>query len=124
MQKKITCVINNIHNKVIISLIKVLDQGCTMYDTSGKDKRGVWLGMNVVESQITILDRQCTDWSIKGSHQADGESSVSNRTRKYKQDLSEDAAVSCLHNHKVMSFAVIKARATINDIYVLIEVNH
>ena len=71
-----------------------------------------------------ILNGQCTDWSIKGSHQADGENSVSNRTRKYKQDLSEDAAIGCLHNHKVASFTVMKARATMNNIDVLIEVNH
>ncbi len=78
----------------------------------------------MVESQIMILNGQCTDWSIKGSHQADGENSVSNRTRKYKQELSKDAAVGCLHNHTVMSFAVMKARATMNNINVLIEVNH
>ena len=64
------------------------------------------------------------DWSIEGSHQTDGENSVSNRTRKYKQELSKDAAVGCLHNHAVASFVVMKARATMNNIDVLIEVNH
>ena len=57
-------------------------------------------------------------------HQADSENSVSNRTRKYKQELSEDVSVGCLHNHTVASFAVMKARATMNNIDVLIEVNH
>jgi hypothetical protein len=64
------------------------------------------------------------DWSIEGSHQADSENSVSNWTRKYKQQLSEDAAIGCLHNHEVVLFVVMKVRATINEVYILIEINH
>ena len=64
------------------------------------------------------------DWSIEGSHRAHGENSVSNRTRKYEQELSEDAAVGCLHNHEVASFTVMKARVTMNNIDELIVVNH
>jgi len=57
VEKDISCVINNIHDKVITAFIKVLDQWRTTYYTLGKDELCFCLGMNMMESKVTILNR-------------------------------------------------------------------
>jgi hypothetical protein len=55
-EKYIPCVIDNIHDKVFIGPIKVLDQWSTAYDASSKDELRFCSGMNTAESQFTIFN--------------------------------------------------------------------
>jgi len=64
-EKYIPHVIDNIHDKMIIGPIEVLDQRGTAYDTSSKDELGFCLGADTVESQFTIFNRWCRNRGIE-----------------------------------------------------------
>jgi hypothetical protein len=116
-------VINNIHDKIIALLIKVLDQGRTTYDRSCENELGFRSGTNTAEPQVTVFSWQRRDWRIEWLHRADGKYFVSKGTSEYKEKPSEDKAIGGLHYYNVASFLSMEARAAINEIYILLEVN-
>ena len=115
--------IDHIHDKIIALPIEVLNQRCTMYNRLCKDKLFVWLGTNTAQPQLLVLNWSCRYMCIKWLHGANREDSVCNGTRKDETELGEDGATEHLHNDRVVSFMVMKTRAAVDQVFVLLPVD-
>lgn len=95
--------VSDIHNIEVLLLIKVLHQGHTMDDASGKDELFSMASADTMESQFDLLDTSWTYGCIKWLNLTNAVRILGNRNGEYKKEPGNKMPPCGAHNNAIVS---------------------